>query len=175
MDRRTRICVWIILIGLANFLAYSILYAWVYGEAVHGEVRVIEGERQYVLHSGKERPRWVFIYSGVHSISIWPTVAAVMLAMLTIAKDRIISSAYSTARRGRAMITVLAVVIAIVMCFLTFLFTRNFDDIARAAREGTAPCVSGIEAKKSVEVICAIYQSARTGKPVSLPLKEFNP
>jgi predicted dehydrogenase len=55
------------------------------------------------------------------------------------------------------------------------LFTRNFDDIARAAREGTAPCVSGIEAKKSVEVICAIYQSARTGKPVSLPLKEFNP
>ena len=55
------------------------------------------------------------------------------------------------------------------------LFTRNFDDIARAAREGTAPCVSGLEAKKSVEVICAIYQSARTGKPVSLPLKEFHP
>ena len=55
------------------------------------------------------------------------------------------------------------------------LFTRNFDDIARAAREGTAPCVSGIEAKKSVEVICAIYQSARTGKPVSLPLKKFHP
>jgi len=55
------------------------------------------------------------------------------------------------------------------------LFTHNFDDIARAAREGTAPCVSGIEAKKSVEVICAIYQSARTGKPVTLPLKKFNP
>jgi predicted dehydrogenase len=55
------------------------------------------------------------------------------------------------------------------------LFTRNFDDIARAARASTAPCVSGIEAKKSVEGICAIYQSARTGKPVSLPLKEFNP
>jgi len=55
------------------------------------------------------------------------------------------------------------------------LFTRNFDDIARAAREGTAPCVSGIEAKKSVEVICAIYQSARTGKPVTLPLKKFHP
>jgi len=55
------------------------------------------------------------------------------------------------------------------------LFTRNFDDIARAARAGTAPCVSGPEAKKSVEVICAIYQSARTGKPVTLPLKKFNP
>jgi len=55
------------------------------------------------------------------------------------------------------------------------LFTRNFDDIARAARAGTAPCVSGPEAKKSVEVICAIYQSARTGKPVSLPLKKFHP
>jgi predicted dehydrogenase len=55
------------------------------------------------------------------------------------------------------------------------LFTRNFDDTARAARAGTAPCVSGPEAKKSVEVICAIYQSARTGKPVTLPLKEFHP
>jgi len=55
------------------------------------------------------------------------------------------------------------------------LFTRNFDDIARAARKGTVPCVSGPEAKKPVEVICAIYQSARTGKSVSLPLKEFHP
>jgi predicted dehydrogenase len=55
------------------------------------------------------------------------------------------------------------------------LFTRNFDDTAQAARAGTAPCVSGLEAKKSVEVICAIYQSARTGKPVTLPLKEFHP
>ena len=138
MDRRTRICVTIILIGLANFLAYSVLYAYFYGEAVHGQVRVVEGQTRYFLQSGKQVSRWVFIYSGIHSISIWPTVAAVMLAMLTLAKDRIISSAYSTVARGRAMITLLAIVIAVIACILTFTFTRAF--IRRLAAPVSFPC-----------------------------------
>ncbi len=57
----------------------------------------------------------------------------------------------------------------------TDIFSRNIDDVARAAREGKEPCVSGREAKRAVEVICAIYKSARTGKPVTLPLKTFKP
>jgi predicted dehydrogenase len=55
------------------------------------------------------------------------------------------------------------------------IFARNLDDIARAAREGRPPLVSGLEARKSVEVICAIYESARRGEPVTLPLREFHP
>ncbi|MGB2937078.1 MAG: Gfo/Idh/MocA family oxidoreductase [Phycisphaerae bacterium] len=55
------------------------------------------------------------------------------------------------------------------------IFSRNIDDVARAAREGREPCVSGREAKRAVEVICAIYESARTDAPVELPLKEFHP
>jgi predicted dehydrogenase len=55
------------------------------------------------------------------------------------------------------------------------LFSRNLDDIARAAREGGQPCVTGEEAKRAVEIICAIYESARSGKEVELPLKEFSP
>jgi len=54
------------------------------------------------------------------------------------------------------------------------LFSRNLDDIARAARTGGRPVVTGREARKAVEVICAIYKSARTGKEVTLPLKEFH-
>jgi predicted dehydrogenase len=54
------------------------------------------------------------------------------------------------------------------------LFSRNLDDIARAARTGGQPCVTGAEARKGVEVICAIYESARTGKEVRLPLREFH-
>ena len=54
------------------------------------------------------------------------------------------------------------------------LFSRNLDDIARAARTGGRPCVTGTEARKAVEVICAIYQSARTGRQVRLPLREFH-
>ena len=57
----------------------------------------------------------------------------------------------------------------------TNLFTRNLDDIARAAREGHEPCVSGTEARRAVEIVCAIYESARTHTEVELPLKEFHP
>jgi len=126
LDRRTRICIWIILVGLANFLVFTVLYALIWGEAINGQVYVIEGQRRYFLQSGQEVSWWVFVYSGIHSISIWPTVGAIMLAMLTLAKDRIISSGYTTARRGRAMITLLAVAMAIIVCILTFLFARNF-------------------------------------------------
>jgi len=55
------------------------------------------------------------------------------------------------------------------------LFVRNMDNIARAAREGAPPLVTGEEHKRAVEVICAIYKSAHTGKPVTLPLKRFVP
>ena len=101
MDRRTKICIWIILIGLANFLAYTILYMFIGGEAIHGSVQQgADGAVTYLLQSpgGDDVAvsRAEFIYSGVHSISIWVTVAAVMLAMLTLAKERIASSMRST-------------------------------------------------------------------------------
>jgi len=54
-------------------------------------------------------------------------------------------------------------------------FTRNIDDIARSARDGTEPLVSGEQHKLAVEVICAAYVSAQTGKTVELPLGAFTP
>jgi UDP-N-acetyl-2-amino-2-deoxyglucuronate dehydrogenase len=57
----------------------------------------------------------------------------------------------------------------------TDIFVYNIDEIARAAREGRPPLTSGEEHKKAVEVICAIYKSARTGRPVALPLRSFRP
>jgi len=49
---------------------------------------------------------------------------------------------------------------------------RNFEDAVRALKKGTAPLVDGQEARKSIEIILAIYQSALSGgKPVRLPLK----
>ena len=50
-----------------------------------------------------------------------------------------------------------------------------FDNVAVAARTGAPPGVTGEEHERGVEVICAIYQSARTGKPVRLPLARFKP
>jgi predicted dehydrogenase len=43
-------------------------------------------------------------------------------------------------------------------------------DLIAAIREDREPAVSGAEARKSVELIRAIYASARSGCPVSLPL-----
>jgi UDP-N-acetyl-2-amino-2-deoxyglucuronate dehydrogenase len=57
----------------------------------------------------------------------------------------------------------------------TDIFVHNMDEIARAAREGRPPLTSATEHRKAVEVICAIYKSAKTGRPVTLPLKSFKP
>ncbi|MCH2573506.1 hypothetical protein MK131_01895, partial [Candidatus Poribacteria bacterium] len=42
------------------------------------------------------------------------------------------------------------------------------DDAVRAIREGRMPAVSGQEGRRSVELNMAIYESARTGRSVSL-------
>jgi predicted dehydrogenase len=57
----------------------------------------------------------------------------------------------------------------------TAIFARNFDDFARAVRTGGEPTVSGREARRAVEVICAVYESARTGRWIELPFDEFRP
>lgn len=128
MDRKTKICIWLILIGLGNFLAYTIMYMFLGGEAVNGWVRIgPEGQSVYYLTSGRPVSQGEFIYSGVHSITIWPTVAAVMLAMLTLAKDRIVSSMHSTVVHGRTFITVLATIIAFSLTVITIWFVLRFS------------------------------------------------
>jgi len=47
---------------------------------------------------------------------------------------------------------------------------RNFEEVVSAIRDGRVPCVSAVEARKSVELIEAIYQSAAAGgKKIGLP------
>jgi small-conductance mechanosensitive channel len=131
MDTKTKICLWVILIGLVNFLAFAVAWFAIGGDAIGGRV-VLEpgGARTYYLKSPGQPDapvsRAVFVYSGVHCISIWITVAAVMLAMLTLAKDRIVSSMRSTIMHGRMLITILAVVITLTICVITYLFILEF-------------------------------------------------
>jgi len=130
MDKKTKICIWIILIGLANFLAYTVLYMFLGGEAVNGRVEVgAGGELSYYLTDGRFGrlvSRAEFLYSGVHSISIWPTVGAVLLAMLTLAKENIVSAMRSSIVRGRTFITVLATIIAFSTGAITIWFIFTF-------------------------------------------------
>jgi predicted dehydrogenase len=48
---------------------------------------------------------------------------------------------------------------------------RQFVDFVKAIETGREPFVNGPEGRKAVEVIVAIYKSAKTGKAVKLPLK----
>jgi len=47
---------------------------------------------------------------------------------------------------------------------------RQFENLIHAIDTHTSPLVDGPEARKSVEIILAIYQSAHTGKRGALPL-----
>ena len=122
MDKRTWVCVWIIILGLANFVAYTVGWAAIGGDAMNGYVRSEAGSpevRHYFLvrHGAAvfEVGRTEWVYSAVHSISMPLTVGAIVLSMLTLAKDRLIASMHSTIVRGRAFITVLAIVIALLV------------------------------------------------------------
>ncbi len=45
-----------------------------------------------------------------------------------------------------------------------------YNDLAAALRAGRRPPVTGIDGRKALEVVLAIYKSADTGQPVRLPL-----
>lgn len=45
---------------------------------------------------------------------------------------------------------------------------KQIQDLISALSDGRAPVVDQYEGKKPVEIICAIYQSARTRRPVEL-------
>jgi len=126
MTRRTKVCIWIIILGLANFLAYTVVYMSLGGDAMNGFVEAVPGgeAHHYLFAHGRriEVSRGVWIYSAVHSISIWVTVGAVLLAMLTLAKDRIVSSMRSSIIRGRTLITILATVVTLISVTVTLWF-----------------------------------------------------
>ena len=48
---------------------------------------------------------------------------------------------------------------------------EQLKDFVTAVRTGGAPLVGGEEGRKSVEIILAIYQAAKTGRRVALPLR----
>lgn len=142
MTRRTRICIWIIVLGLANFLAYVVVYVSIGGEAVNGDVRAMklaDGATRlcyYVSNRGREAEvgRGVWVYSAVHSISVWITMGAVMLAMLTLAKDRIVSSMRSSIVRGRTFITILATIVTLISVAFTVYFTLGVINMLADAK-----------------------------------------
>ena len=133
MTRRTRnmLCLWVIVFGLANFVAYTVAYSFIGGDARNG---CIQDGKYYVgghfIHtlSGhqSEQPRAVWIYSYIHSISIWPTTAAVLLTTLILARPHIIATMREGFVGGQTLIAVFGTVIVLIAALLTAWFIRDF-------------------------------------------------
>ena len=43
-------------------------------------------------------------------------------------------------------------------------------DLLTAVEQGREPSVTGRSGRDALEVVCAVYESARTGRPVVLPV-----
>lgn len=51
--------------------------------------------------------------------------------------------------------------------------TLLYADVAEAIAEGRAPYVDAVAGRNALEIVLAIYKSAKEGGPVSLPLEDF--
>lgn len=138
MNRRTRIriCVWLIMLGLGNFLAYAVVYAVIGGDAHNGYIKVDDaGERSYYVRGhfihrekGKEQDvsKGVWIYSYIHSISIWPSIAVVLVAMMSLARPHIMATYQQGVMKGSTLVTVMITLIITVTVIIMINFTVEF-------------------------------------------------
>ena len=112
-------------------MVYAIVYAMIGGDAPNGYIRNgVYYIRGHFVHRqiGYEQDvaRWVWIYSYVHSISIWPSIAAVLLAMLVLARPHILATYQQGIIRGSTLVTVLATVIVTITSLIMISFIVDF-------------------------------------------------
>ena len=143
MQRRTRnrICIWLIFAGLINFVAYTLVYAELGGDAKNGGAeRVVRADgrvsKLYYIKGhfirgpvGQRRdvPRGVWIYSYLHSISIWPTQGVLMICMLILAQPHIIATMREGIWiRGPTFVAVAITLVAVFYVAMTVWFVIGF-------------------------------------------------
>ncbi|HVP11941.1 MAG TPA: hypothetical protein VMV94_12240 [Phycisphaerae bacterium] len=142
MDRRgrNRLCVWLICIGLVNFILYAAVYAFIGGDAQNGGIRddgswYVRGHHVHrIFGYEQDVPKWVWIYSYIHSISIWPSIALVLLAMLMLARPHIVATYQQGIVQGATLVTVMATVIIFVTSIIMFWFIVGFVRTLMLAR-----------------------------------------
>src|SRR5262245_32413191 len=140
--RRNRICLRIIMIGLLNFLLYTVCYAALGGDAHHGGIRSVVAadgttrEAYFVRGhfirdpAGKEREvhGWLWIYSYLHSMSVFATSAAMLISMLVLARPHIIATMRGGWISGQAFIIVFGTIFVLVTSAAIFIFAWDFVD-----------------------------------------------
>ncbi len=145
MERRKRnkLLLWIIALGLANFVAYTVVYWYLQGDASNGKFE--NGQyflRGHFIHGTAGQlagpvARSTWIYSFAHSISIWPTIAAVLVSMAILARPHIIATMRSDSLvRGNTFVVIFITVVVFVTGASTFYFVVNFIQALRLINRG---------------------------------------
>lgn len=138
--RRNRLCLRVILLGALNFLLFTGVYAAIGGDAHNGFIR--RGARPdgstsaaYIIRghfirsaSGQDREvsRGLWIYSYLHSISVWVTSAAMIISMLVLARPHIIATMRHGWVSGQTFIVAFGTLIVLVSGAAVFTFTWDF-------------------------------------------------
>jgi len=138
--RRNQVCIAIIAIGLVNYLAYTVSYHVLGGDAPNGHREAIvraDGSveqvyyvRGHFIHSltGRERQvsRAAWVYSYVHSISVPLTSGAMILCMLVLARPHILATMRGSPLSGRLVVGAFAVLVLLIALWVTARFVWDF-------------------------------------------------
>jgi hypothetical protein len=138
--RRNQLCVSIIAIGALNFLVYTVVYAALGGDAHNGEARLVERPdgtthaayfvRGHFIRSlhGKEAEvsQRVWVYSYLHSMSVFVTSAAMIISMLILARPHILATMRDGWISGRTFVTVFGTIVVLVTSAALFVFVWDF-------------------------------------------------
>jgi hypothetical protein len=144
--RRNQICIGIIAIGTLNFLVYTITYAALGGDAHNGEARIVERPdgttraayfvRGHFIRTleGKEAEvsRRVWVYSYLHSMSVFVTSAAMIISMLVLARPHILATMRDGWLSGRAFVIAFGTIVVLVTSGALCVFAWDFVAQIRA-------------------------------------------
>lgn len=130
--RRNQLCIFLVLLGLANIIAFCVAYSYIGGDAWNGGrgddgayfvkghfVRNPEGQATSVT-----RATWV--YSYLHSITFWPSLAAIVLSMLVLARPHIIATCRDGPVSGGTLIAVIGTTVSLVTAAGTAMLVMDF-------------------------------------------------
>ncbi len=140
---RNRILISIITLGLVNLVAYTFFYWYFQGDASNGFIRggeyFLKGHFLRVRdgQASEAVSRGVWIYSYLHSITIWPTAGAVVIAMLILSRPHIIATINSDSIfDGRLLVNGCLLLVTAVSIFSMGIFIHNFWQALEAVQQG---------------------------------------
>jgi hypothetical protein len=147
--RRNQVCIGIIVVGLLNFLAYTVTYAAIGGDAFNGAIERVasnvpgEPDRVAYVVAGhfietphgrtREVPRWVWLYSYLHSLTVPITSAALIISMLVLARPHIIATMRDGWLSGSTFIAGFGTIVIVGTLFVVALFlVELFEQLQKA-------------------------------------------